>query len=241
MRVVIIRPELQARRTAARLAELGHEPVIFPLFQPSHDLAHCLDALKSRYSALAITSAEAVRCLGQLGPMLEPYLSRTLFTVGKATARMAREAGFKNIIAANGNGQDLAAVVAGHVAGAAGAGNPILYLAGVRRSGVFEQTLRDNDIDCVTAEIYDMEQLPYTIEQQQAFLVNQPVDAAFFFSRENAKAFFALDVFRQSKEALRKTLFFCLSGNIAEAVPEEFKHSAVVSLNPDEDELLDLL
>ena len=241
MRVLIIRPELQAKRTAEKLAALGHDAVAFPLFQPSHDPGLCLDALKSNYSALAITSAEAVRCLERLGPQLQPYLAKPLFTVGKATARMAREAGFTNIAAAAGNGHDLAAVVAGHVAADNDGRKPVLYLAGVKRSGVFEQTLRDNDIDCVTAEIYDMEQVPYTIEEQQAYLVNKPVDAAFFFSRENARAFFALDVFRQSKEALRKTLFFCLSRNIAEAVPEEFKNSAVVSLNPDEDELMDLL
>lgn len=240
MRVLIIRPELQARQTAAKLAALGHDPVIFPLFTPSHDLPHLLDALKSNYSALAISSAEAGRCLIELGPDLEPYLGRTLFAVGKATARLAREAGFTNVIVAGGNGQDLAATVAGHVAGAMD-NRPILYLAGVRRSGVFEEMLTGNDIDCVTAEIYDMQAVPYTLEQQQTLLVNRPVDAAFFFSKENAKAFFNLDVFRQSKEALRKTLFFCLSRNIAEAVPDGLKESAVISLNPDEDELIDLL
>ncbi len=231
---------MQARQTAAKLAALGHDPVTFPLFRPSHDLPHVVDALKSNYSALAISSAEAVRCLQELGPGLEPYLSKTLFTVGKASARLAKEAGFTNVIAASGNGHDLAAVVAGFAAGAMG-GKPILYLGGVKRSGVFEDTLRNNDVDCVTAEIYDMEPVPYTIEEQQALLVNRPVDAAFFFSRENAKAFFNLPVFRQSKEALRKTLFFCLSRNIAEVVPDALKNSAVVSLNPDEDELIDLL
>lgn len=240
MRVLIIRPELQAMRTAEKLADLGHDAVIFPLFQPLHDLALCLEALQSRHSALAITSAEAVRCLQKLGPMLKPYLAEPVFTVGKATARMAREAGFTNVMSAAGNGHDLAAMVAGHTAGSV-AGTPILYLAGAKRSGSFERTLRDNDIDCMTAEIYDMAPVPYTIEQQQAVLVNKPVDAAFFFSKENARAFFGLEVFRQSKEALRKTLFFCLSKNIAEAVPEEFENSAVVSLNPDEDELIDLL
>src|SRR6478736_2488675 len=109
MRVLIIRPELQARQTAVKLARLGHDPVIFPLFQPSHDLPHLIDALKSNYSALAISSAEAVRCLQQLEPDLQPYLSKTLFTVGKASARLAREAGFNNVIAASGNGHDLAA------------------------------------------------------------------------------------------------------------------------------------
>lgn len=240
MRVLVIRPQLQARQTAAKLAALGHDPVVFPLFVPSHDLPHCLDALKSRYSGLALSSGEAVRCLRELGPALEPYLGVPVFTVGRKTARLAREVGFTNVISASGNGHDLAAIVAGYAAPEA-EGRPILYLAGAKRGGVFEDTLRDHDIHCVTAEIYDMEPVPYTLEQQQALLVNRPVDAAFFFSRENAKAFFDLEVFRHSKEALRKTLFFCLSHNIAEAIPEALKESAVISLNPDEDELMDLL
>lgn len=240
MRVLIVRPELQARQTAEKLTALGHEAVKFPLFRPVHDLPHLADALRSKYSALAITSAEAVRCLQALGPDLDPYLGMTVFTVGKATARMAKEAGFANVISASGSGNDLAGRVAGFAAGALH-GRPLLYLAGHRRSGIFEDTLKDNDIDCVTAEIYDMEPIVYPTQTQQQLLVNRPVDAAFLFSRENAKAFFELEIFRQSKEALRKTLFFCLSRAIAEAVPEEFRESVVVSNNPDEDELIDLL
>jgi uroporphyrinogen-III synthase len=240
MRVLIIRPELQAEQTAAKLASLGHDPVVLPLFRPVHDAGLCLDALRSSHSALVITSGEAIRCLQGLGPALEPYLDNAVFTVGRSTARLAREAGFRNVISASGSGHDLAAVVAGHNARAIHPA-PLLYLAGVPRSSIFEDTLRDHDIACVTAEIYEMQSIHYSLEEQQRLLVNRKVDAAFFFSRANARAFFELDAFAQSKEALRKTLFFCLSSSIAEAVPEEFKNSAVVSLNPDEDELIDLL
>jgi uroporphyrinogen-III synthase len=241
MRVLVIRPELQGLRTAGKLAALGHEAVIMPLLAPVHDLALTLDALKSPYWALAVTSAEAVRCLQQLGPLLDPYLATPIFTVGKATAWAAQEAGFTDVNAAGGNGRELAAMVAGYYAAKGGPSKPLLYLAGAKRSGMFERTLRENGIDCVTAEIYDMSELHYPIEQQQALLVGKSVDAVFLFSRENAKAFFSLEVFQVSKEALRKTLFFCLSRNIAEAVPEEFANSAVVSQQPDEDELIDLL
>jgi len=240
MRVLIVRPELQAKQTAEKLAALGHEPVAFPLFRPIHDLPHLADALRSKYSALAITSAEAVRCLQALGPDLKPYLGNTVFTVGKATSRIAKEAGFTNVISASGSGNDLAGQVAGFAMGSLDP-NPILYLAGHKRSGIFEETLRDNDVDCVTAEVYEMEPIIYPMQKLQQLVVNRPVDAAFLFSRENAKAFFDLEIFRQSKESLRKTLFFCLSRNIAEAVPEELRESVVVSMNPDEDELIDLL
>ena len=241
MRVLVIRPEIQARRTAAKLAALGHEAVALPLLAPIHDGGLALDALKSSYWALAATSAEAIRCLQELGPALAPHLDKPLFTVGRMTAWAAQAAGFTNVSAAAGNGRDLATLVAAAFAAANGPSLPLLYLAGAKRSGLFESTLADNGIDCVAAEIYDMAPVHYSIEQQQALLVDRPVDAVFFFSRENARAFFSLDVFRASKTALRKTLFFCLSRNIAEAVPEEFANSTVISLNPDEDELIDLL
>lgn len=240
MRVLIIRPEVQAKHTADKLTALGHDAVNFPLFRPIHDLPHLADALRSKYSALAITSAEAVRSLQALGPELKPYLGVTVFTVGKATARLAKEAGFSKVISAGGNGHDLAGIVAGFAAGHMEA-KPILYLAGQQRSGIFEDTLRDNDIDCVTAEVYEMEPIDYPMEKQQQLLVNRSVDAAFLFSRENARAFFELQIFRQSKESLRKTLFFCLSRAIAETIPEALRDSVVVSTNPDEDELIDLL
>lgn len=241
MRVLVIRPEIQAIHTAGKLTALGHEAVIMPLLAPVHDLGLAEDALKSNYWALAVTSAETVRCLQRLGAALAPYLNRPIFTVGRATAWAAQEAGFTNVNAAAGNGRDLAALVAGAFAAANCPSLPLLYLAAARRSGLFESTLKDNGIDCVAAEIYDMAPLHYSIEQQQTLLIENKVDAVFFFSRENAKAFFFLDVFRVSMEALRKTLFFCLSRNIAEEVPGEFANSAVVSLNPDEDELIDLL
>jgi uroporphyrinogen-III synthase len=241
MRVLVIRPEVQAMRTAGKLAALGHEAVILPLLAPVHDVELAGDVLKSEHWGLAVSSAEAVRCLQQLGPALDGYLSTPIFTVGPATARAAQQAGFTNVNSAGGNGRDLAAMVAGYYAASGAPNSPLLYLAGVRRLGMFERTLADNGIAYATAEIYDMAEVAYPIEQQQALLVNAPVDAVFFFSRENARAFFDLEVFRVSKDALRKTLFFCLSRNIAEAVPEEFTNSAVISLNPDEDELIDLL
>lgn len=241
MRVLVIRPEVQAARTAGKLEALGHEADILPLLVPVHDLASAAEALKSSYSALAVTSAEAIRCLQRLGPVLEPYLDVPVFTVGKATAWAAKHAGFTNIHAAGGNGRELAGLVTDCFAASDNPTKPLLYLAAATRSGLFESTLADNGIDCVTTEIYHMAVIAFALEQQQALLVNKPVDAVFFFSKENAKAFFDLEVFRTSKDALRKTLFFCLSRNIAEAIPDEFSNSAVISLNPDEDELIDLL
>ena len=241
MRVLITRPESRAEGTAAKLAELGHEPVSFPLFEPVRDLDAAAQALATPHSAIAITSAQAVRSLMECGSDLTPHLGTKVFAVGKATARAAREAGFTDIDAGTGGGPELAHIVSDFYAAQGRPDLPVLYLAGERRMGRFERALADNGIACFVAETYQMAPIAYTIEQQQAMLVAQMADAVFLYSREAANAFFALEVFKSSHDAIRKTLFFCLSRNIAEAVPEELRNSAVVSDSPDEDELIDLL
>jgi uroporphyrinogen-III synthase len=240
MRVLITRPESRAGKTAAKLVELGHEVERLPLFTPVHDRAAVEAAVATPHSAIAVTSAEAVRGLADLGPALAPHLDTPVFAIGKATAHAARAAGFSDVAASVGGGAELAALVLDNL-GSDRPPLPILYLAGEKRMGRFERQLAENDIEIVVAETYRMERIAYSLEEQQARLVQTKADAVFFFSREAANAFFDLDIFRQSHEAIRKTLFLCLSRNIAEAVPEELRNSAVVSDNPDEDELIDLL
>lgn len=240
MRVLLTRPESRAGKTAAKLEELGHQVDRLPLFAPVQDRAAMLAALATPHAAIAVTSAEAVRGMADLGEALAPHLATTIFAIGKATAHAARAAGFHAIDASTGGGGELAARVLAQYADSRPA-MPILYLAGEKRMGRFERILADNGIDLVVAETYRMEKIPYTLEAQQALLVQNKADAVFFFSREAANAFFALEIFGQSRDAIRKTLFLCLSRNIAEAVPEELSNSAVVSDNPDEDELIDLL
>jgi uroporphyrinogen-III synthase len=239
MRVLLTRPENRAGGTAAKLEELGHDVVGFPLFSPAHDLPAARSALAMPHAALAVTSAEAVRGLEQLGIALTPHLATKIFAVGKATARAARAAGFGDVEVSTGGGQELGELVVAHLGGRATL--PVLYLAGEKRMGRLEKMLAENGMECVVAETYRMEPIGYSLEEQQAMLVEVKADAVFFYSREAADAFFELEVFRQSCEAIRKTLFFCLSRNIAEAIPEELQNSAVVSDNPDEDELIDLL
>lgn len=240
MRVLITRPENRAGSTAAKLAELGHEVVSLPLFAPVGDEAALRQALATPHAAIAVTSAEAVRGLADLGDSLAPHLDTPVFAVGRASARAARQTGFANVEVSTGGGPELARLVIDHFKEAPPA-LPILYLAGEKRMGRFEKILAENGFECVVAETYRMEPVTYSIEEQQTLLVDRKADAVMFYSRETANAFFELAIFAQSREAIGKTLFLCLSRNIAEAVPEELRTSAVVSDNPDEDELIDLL
>ena len=101
MRILVLRPEPAASRTAARLAARGHETVILPLSKAEHALEEVRMALAEPHGALAITSAEVTRLLGRLGDGLRPHLATTLFAVGASSARAARDIGFANVLSAD--------------------------------------------------------------------------------------------------------------------------------------------
>lgn len=102
--VWITRAQPGADATAERVRALGHEPIVVPLLvvepitDPGLDLADV--------GALAFTSANGVRAFAAICDRRD----LTVFAVGQATARTAREAGFRRILSSDG---DVAALAQG--------------------------------------------------------------------------------------------------------------------------------
>jgi uroporphyrinogen-III synthase len=117
--VLILRPEPGAAATARRALALGFKPIICPLFDVSPVTWDVPDP--ARFDAVMMTSAQAAR-LG--GAQLAHYTSLPLYAVGAATADAARDAGFENVHAAEGDSAALLSLFAraGH--------QRILHLAG---------------------------------------------------------------------------------------------------------------
>ena len=103
MRIWITRAEPEAHRTAEAVSAAGHRPLVSPLLRVSvlrsadGPLAKALVGV----DALAFTSANGVRAFASLRPISDRHLP--VFTVGAATARAAREAGFATVISADGD------------------------------------------------------------------------------------------------------------------------------------------
>lgn len=95
-KVWITRAEPGASATAARLRALGFEPVVAPLIE-TRRLAPDLDL--SGVAALAFTSAAGVTAFAALSP----ERSLPVYAVGEATAATVREAGFADVISADGD------------------------------------------------------------------------------------------------------------------------------------------
>ncbi len=101
MKVWVTRSAPGAQATAARLRDLGHEPVVAPVLVVAPlDVRLDLGGI----DALAFTSANAVRAYASLTPRRD----FPAWTVGVSTALAAREAGFGAVTAGEGDVADLA-------------------------------------------------------------------------------------------------------------------------------------
>ena len=100
----ITRAQPGADQTAERVRALGHEPLVAPLLEVRAMAPDGIDL--SGVGALAFTSANGVKAFTDLSQ------SRDLrvFAVGAATARAARQAGFRNVLSSDG---DVAALADG--------------------------------------------------------------------------------------------------------------------------------
>lgn len=241
MRVLVLRPEPAASRTAARLAALGHEAVLLPLSRAEHDVDAVRTALATPHSCIAITSAEVARLLSKFAEDLAPHRSTTVFAVGRASADAMRTIGFSNVFSANGYGEDLARLIAAHTRDGGDAACSILYLAGNPRAPGFEKRLQEADVAFRTVESYRMVPLALSQAETVAALLQPVPDAVLLYSRESARAFFGLAPLDETPERFRALRLLCMSANVAAAVPARLAAQAFVAAAPDEESLLALL
>ncbi len=103
--VLVTRPQEQAEVTAALLSDAGHRPLIQPLLDIEPCAVRFADS--GAYQAVVLTSANAVRCLGETGVRLD----LPAYVVGTATAAAAKAAGFGTVRIADGDGLSLAAMI----------------------------------------------------------------------------------------------------------------------------------
>ncbi len=101
-RVLVTRSEPGASETAHRLAERGYAPVVEPLFA-----IEAIPAAFPPHDALAFTSANGVRIFARL----DPSRDRPVFCVGRRTAQEALGLGVTQVISADGDVSDLAALI----------------------------------------------------------------------------------------------------------------------------------
>jgi uroporphyrinogen-III synthase len=214
MKVWVTRAEPGASQTAARLRALGHEALTAPVLAV-RPLPAILDL--DDIGALAFTSGNGVRAFATLCP------DRRLpvFTVGEATARAARDAGFVAVSSADGDVADLSALIASAQDRRSGA---VLFVGAAEPAGDLIGALEAAGVCARSAAVYETRRLAVQAPPgAQAVLVHSP------------KAAVAL-----ASAPLEGWVAYCISLAAAEALAGSGAR-VVVAAEPNEARLLGLL
>lgn len=233
MRLLVTRPDPQGEQTAAALRARGHEVTSAPLLKIETQPA---DFGNAQWTAIAVTSANAVRAIAS-HPRLAEILALPAFTVGGRTAQAAREAGFTNVISADGDADALAALIVGMLPPE----SALLYLAGEDRAGDLAAMLGSQNISVQTAVVYraiPARALPAAVREK---LMAGTIDGMLHFSRRSAQTFIAAAQAGEGWDNSLKCHHFCLSMQVAEPLVEAGARHIHVAATPDEAAVLDLV
>lgn len=229
MRLLLVRPEPDAQRTAAALRAKHHIVVIAPLM--------CIEPVPDApigpgpWAAILVTSANAARAAAAHARAAE-LRAHPVFAVGQRSAEAMSAAGFSAVSSADGNVDDLARLIAERMQ----PGAQLLYLAGEDRSG----DLSACGFAVQTAILYRAVTATMLPSAAAEALAGE-IGGVLHFSRRSAQAY--VNAARQASllaNAL-KPAHFCLSARVAEPLAAAGAAIIHVAPRPVEAALLELI
>jgi uroporphyrinogen-III synthase len=234
VRLLITRPDPDGERTASRLRVRGHEVLLTPLLAVEAVLDADLD--RCQWSALALTSANAVRALAQ-HPARARCLTLPVFAVGRRTVEAARAAGFADVTSADGARSDLVHLIAARCSDSA----RLLYLAGEDRAGDIGAELAAAGVALETVVIYRATKLTVFPLAAHAALEAGALEGVLHFSRRSSEAFLDCAAAANLTGAAFRLVHFCLSQNVAEPLATAGATRIRVAKRPEEAALIDIV
>jgi len=231
MRLLVTRPEPDARETAAELEALGHSVLVEPLtrivFLPS-------PAIAFRPAAIVFTSRNAVRAAVDW-PQVSGWRATTVFAVGDKTAKAAREADFTDVRIGSGDVGGLGDAIAG---AQDPAGGTILHVAGRDRTGNLAGRLGARGFNVMTAEAYAAVAVSELSAGARQTLSTGALDGALFFSRRAASIFGDLLQKAGLGEALHGVTIYAISDSAAEPLRPFDPAGTRIASNPSAESLI---
>ncbi len=231
-RILITRPEEDAAALAETLTGLGHQVQLEPLLSVRLREDAALDVTGAQ--ALLFTSANGVRAAA----MLTGERGLPALCVGDATARAARDAGFRTVKSAAGDVHDLAALVRGASRPYAG---PLVHVAGTVAAGDLASDLAASGFEVRRAVVYEAVAAERFSEATHAAIKGRRIDAVTLFSPRTARTF-ARIVQEAGLGAMLDTVdLLCLSAAVAEALDALPRRRLLVAAEPTQTALIDLI
>ncbi|WP_170240719.1 uroporphyrinogen-III synthase [Rhodoligotrophos appendicifer] len=209
---MITRPLEDAAPLQSQLEQLGHEVLTEPLLS-IRPLPHAtLPA--AAYQAIIVTSAHGARAVGSHAKLH----GTQLIAVGEKTAEAAREAGFREVITAGGDGEALQALIVETLNPKAG---PLLYATGRDVAKDLSQTLPPYGFEVIRVIVYEAKAAKSLSAGLIAALDQRKVDGVLLFSPRTATTWRKAVHHDGREERLADLTHFCLSAAVASALKED--------------------
>ena len=234
--ILITRPDVEAEAYKQELKQAGFSSVISPMLKIVPVDFQVPDL--SPYMALIFTSAQAITAFAASTKIR----NLPVYTVGQASAEHARSFGFFNVIAAAGDGADLARLIGDRHRGEAAR---FLHVRGEDVAFDLDEALSSQGFRIDPLIVYRAALAESFTPEALAALQNGQIKAAVFFSRRTAQNFINLIAQENLGTALTGIKALCISQSVLECVQP--KHglnrwlAVYVSSSPDRSGLLKLL
>jgi uroporphyrinogen-III synthase len=233
MRVLVTRPKPDAQRTAAALRERGHDVFTAPLLRIEVIAA---DVGGGPFTGVLMTSANAARAI-QAHPRGRELCDLPAFVVGRRSARAAQEAGFSEVVAANGGMRDLVREIALRAPRC----GQLIYLCGQDRSGDLKGELASRGVAVQCVEIYRaLAARQFPAEIVLALSTGQ-IGGVMHFSRRTAETYCRCGRLMRDFKAALWPIHYCLSVHVAAPLIAAGASRIVIAQHPDEESLLGLV
>lgn len=225
--VLITRPSPDAEDFAQQVESIGYAPLIDPLLTSSY---YSVIMPATLPQALVATSAHAFPT-----PAPDAWRSLPVFVMGQNSARQARQAGYKNIISANGNFPELIRLLTQTII----PGGSVLYLRGEVVRHDLPQMLPGYNVS--EQIVYAMHPATSLAPQTCDAMQDKAVHTATFFSPRSAHTFAQL-LEKQGLIGLATHInVLCLSTAVLESVHHIPWRHIETAAQPDRDGMLAVL
>ena len=236
MHVLITRAEDDAVDLKARLEGFGVTVSVAPLLSIAFEPIEA-ETLATAAGLIA-TSSNGLRALHN-SPALRAALVLPVFAVGPATAALAREMGFSNIVEGPGTASGLVPVIIAKAADLGG--RPLVYLAGETLAFDLAGALAGHGINVRQIPSYRAREISLLPETVQSQLALGQIDAVVLMSPRTARIWSGLAKKSGIERDLRHLTHVCLSPSVADRLQLRPSPEIVVAARPNGHEIVSLI
>jgi uroporphyrinogen-III synthase len=234
MRLLVTRPEPEAQRTAEMLRQRGHQVSVAPLLRIEGVAA---DLGTGPWDALVITSANSCRAVAK-HPRIAELVHRPVFTVGLHSAEVAREAGFVDVTASDGDVEELAQLLTEKFRGR---DRRLLYFAGEDRTADLAASLAAHGIQVKTVVIYRAVKVMEFPPPVRAAMATGEIDGVLHFSRRTAESYLGGAVGAALLDRALAPFHYCMSAQVARPLLQAGATTVRIAERPNEASLVALV